>query len=386
MRKGGPWPLLAAVLMVVLAPALVGAQVHAAPGPVEQTGQTTSVFPGDDGERQAGVTLPTPRFVDNLDGTVTDTLTGLIWLRNANCFGFRTWYQAVEDVNALSSGSCGLGDGSSAGAWRLPNVKELQSLIHFGFVNPSVSDGFGGDRATVGPVCSDIGDPFPGLEPAGYWSSTTTAGSAEVALRVRLNTGAITPIAKDTTDLVWAVRDGPVETAPAPVERTGQVQSYFAGDDGAFRAGVPLPVPRFVDNQNGTVTDRLTGLVWLKDANCFGPRDWSAAMAAANSLVSGSCGLTDGSVPGDWRMPNIKELESLVHWAFANPTLSNAAGLARWREGDAFSRVQSAAYWSSTSHSQIPISAWHLRMSNSSVGIVIKDALGYTWPVRGPVQ
>jgi len=60
---------------------------HSVGAPVEKTGQTTYYEPGDDGDLKKGVVWPNPRFTDNEDGTVTDNLTGLIWLKNANCFG-----------------------------------------------------------------------------------------------------------------------------------------------------------------------------------------------------------------------------------------------------------------------------------------------------------
>ena len=68
------------------------------PAPVPKTGQTISYEPGDDGYYQKGVAWPNPRFTDNGDGTVTDNLTGLIWLKNANCFGTRTWATALSDT------------------------------------------------------------------------------------------------------------------------------------------------------------------------------------------------------------------------------------------------------------------------------------------------
>ena len=92
-----------------------------------RTGAQDSYHPGDDGEHQAGVSV-SPRFIDNLDGTVTDNLTGLIWLRNADCFGRQDWYGSLAAANGLRDAECGLTDGSAAGDWRLPNVKELQSL------------------------------------------------------------------------------------------------------------------------------------------------------------------------------------------------------------------------------------------------------------------
>lgn len=102
-----------------------------------------------------------------------------------------------------------------------------------------------------------------------------------------------------------------VHAAPAPVPQTGQTTSYAAGDDGQLETGVTWPVPRFTDNVNGTVTDNLTGLIWLKNAKCFGTKIWTDALAAANSLASGSCGLTDGSKASDWHLPTIRELRGL---------------------------------------------------------------------------
>ena len=72
------------------------------------------------------------------------------------------------------------------------------------------------------------------------------------------------------------------------------------------------PVPRFTDNLNGTITDNLTGLIWLKDAKCFGLLNWQTALDRAKGLADGTCGLTDNSVAGDWRVPNRNELTSLL--------------------------------------------------------------------------
>ncbi|MGQ9500071.1 MAG: hypothetical protein ACUVQ6_06945, partial [Dissulfurimicrobium sp.] len=89
-----------------------------------QTGQTTcydangTEIPcantGQDGDLQKGAAWPAQRFTDNNDGTVTDNLTGLVWLKDANCFGQKTWANALNEANTLASGTCGLSDGSTA--------------------------------------------------------------------------------------------------------------------------------------------------------------------------------------------------------------------------------------------------------------------------------
>ena len=56
---------------------------------------------------------------------------------------------------------------------------------------------------------------------------------------------------------------------PSPVPQTGQTSMNTLFDDGYYQKGMVWPAPRFTDNSDGTVTDNLTGLIWLKDANCM---------------------------------------------------------------------------------------------------------------------
>jgi Protein of unknown function (DUF1566) len=181
--------------------------------------------------------------------------------------------------------------------------------------------------------------------------------------------------------------------APAPVAKTGQTTCYDVagaviacagtGQDGELRKGVAWPNPRFTDNGNGTVTDNLTGLVWLKNANCFGRQTWAIALTSANTLASVACGLTDGSVAGDWRLPNRKELFSLIDDAYSVPSLSNAAGTGQWTEGDAFSGVQSSYYCSSSTYVYTPTFARIVSLLDGLVSYDHKTVTRYVWPVRG---
>jgi hypothetical protein len=161
------------------------------------------------------------------------------------------------------------------------------------------------------------------------------------------------------------------------------------GQDGEIQAGVPFPTPRFTDNGSGTVRDNLTGLIWLKNANCFGGQTWGNALSAANNLADDpastttDCGLPHGSVASDWRLPNVKELQSLIDFGFLSPALSNAAGTAKWTEGDAFSGVQSAVYWSSTTYADAPGFAWFVDLLDGRPNALGKGLTGLMWPVRG---
>jgi hypothetical protein len=173
---------------------------------------------------------------------------------------------------------------------------------------------------------------------------------------------------------------------PAPVAKTGQTPTVpitaLAGSDGALQKGATRPNPRFTDNGDGTVTDNLTRLVWLKNANCFEMRDWATALTDSNGLANGDCSLSDGSAAGDWRLPNEKELHSLIDLAYFNPALSNAAGTGQWTEGSAFSGVQSNNYWSSSTFAYVTTVAWYVYLKYGNVNNINKANTYYVWPVR----
>lgn len=153
------------------------------------------------------------------------------------------------------------------------------------------------------------------------------------------------------------------------------------GQDGDLRTGAAWPNPRFTVNMqgdgitpNGTVTDNLTGLIWLKDPGCFAPQPWASALTSANTLASGACGLADGSTAGQWRLPGINELESLVNEEQASP--------AAWLNSQGFSNVQGNVYWSGSTYAYNTNYAWLVSMDNGDVSYGDKGDYGYVWPVR----
>ena len=165
---------------------------------------------------------------------------------------------------------------------------------------------------------------------------------------------------------------------------------YGTKDDGALRKGALWPNPRFTNNGNGTVTDNLTGLIWLRNANCFGTRIWTQALTDANGLASPSCGLSDGSTAGDWRLPNVREMLSLVDYGVTLPAVPNTAGTSKWTAGDPFFDVQgltdgNGRYWTSTTFDLNTLAAWQLDMSVGTVNRNTSKSAStyYVWPVRG---
>jgi hypothetical protein len=138
-------------------------------------------------------------------------------------------------------------------------------------------------------------------------------------------------------------------------------------------------VDRFTDKGDGTVRDCRTGLIWLKNANCYGVKTWADAKTAAQELNDGECGLTDGSEAGDWHLATKEELQGIgtdppVTWESAFPSVT-------WTiPGEPFDNVPSNDYWSSTEYNTIY--ARRLHMVHGDVTIDYKDNGHYVWPVR----
>ena len=146
----------------------------------------------------------------------------------------------------------------------------------------------------------------------------------------------------------------------------------------------PIPDPRFIDNQNGTVNDNLTGLIWLKNTQCFGMMDWESARLAVKRLKEGDCGsdyalvLSDGSSAGDWRLPTMKELSALIDYSRRNPALPS---------GQVFSDFPSGYYWSATLIDYHPQLAWIVYIETGTTCYEdIRSNAGHIWPVRRPKE
>jgi quinol monooxygenase YgiN len=322
---------------------------------------------GQDGDVQAGVASPDPRFTDNNNGTVTDNLTGLVWLKNANAFGEVSWAEAIQIARSLCNGEYGLSDDSSPGDWRMPNVNEFQSLLDLNNTSGSA----------LPPTHL-----FLNATPANYWSCSSVLVAPPLGWYCALAVG------PPVFDLKFnSMRMLPVRGTSNKIAKTGQVQCFDAkdpfaaptscagtGQDGDLQYGAPWPIPRFTDNGNGSVTDNLTGLIWLKDAGRIGTKSWGDALEACSKLAADNRALNDGSMAGDWRLPNLFELRSLVDYSQHSPALPL---------NNPFQNVRTSLYWSSTTVASAPNLA---RFVFIGIGPSVwdhKSVMLNVWPVRG---
>lgn len=141
----------------------------------------------------------------------------------------------------------------------------------------------------------------------------------------------------------------------------------------------------FIDNNNGTVTDARTGLIWMKDANAIGLMEGSDTSVFCASLADGQAGLTDGSTAGQWRVPSIEELEGIgtdppAAWNTNPPPVI-------WTmPGTPFTNVQSGSYWSITRDAYFR-DCMYLTMSDGTVGYgAVVGEWCFVWPVRDGVS
>lgn len=305
---------------------------------------------GQDAEWHSGMAWPDPRFVSNSE-LVQDRLTGLFWTRNANIPELpMTWAEAFAFVAHMNrTHALGYAD------WRLPNRRELRSLMSHQTSRPALP----------------AGHPFTNIFSGWYWTSTSAAISPAHAWYVHMEGARMFYGGKDQSFLVWPVRGAsgvlPVTGQRYCFESCGaSVPCASSGQDGETRYGRPWPAPRFRATEEG-LFDCLTGLNWWRDADLTqGLVTWKEALWSVELLNAGQDGVNR------WRLPNINELESLVDCANHNPALPEKAGFTNLRSG----------YWSSTTSAFEPDWAWALYLVKGAVGVGQKaGAHFYVWAV-----
>ena len=310
--------------------------------PVYKTGAGNisgyTLDPREDGSMQCGEAWLNPRFTDNGNGTITDKMSGLVWIKNLVPHG-----AANDWSNSLSSSE----NLSYAGKtdWRLPNVRELLSMQNWGkpAQNWLLKSGFTG-------VPSELK----------CWSSSIDPASASKVWGVYFNYS-ISIIEKNSNQYTadsywWPVRSG------SQLQSTGQTNNTTSGEDGFYQKGVSIPVKHFCINSDGTITDNMTGLVWLKDANpSTSPLTWKDCLKYTDDLnagiQSGNCGFTN------WRVPAVNEILSIIDYS---STLTFSA----WLSSQGFLNAQSGTayfYATSTTDASYPLHVWSISRNDRSL-------------------
>lgn len=249
----------------------------------------TSTY-GEDNDYQ----INTPFFLINGDGTVTDTITGLMWQQNDG--GEMTIEQAVTYCDTLTLG--GYTD------WRLPNAHESFSILNLQFVNPALN-----------PSIFQITN-------AEYWWTSDKQWN-------------------DTTK-IW------VTNAGGGIGNHQKSETISAGGTKRFHArAVRQPMnteryaSRFLQHPDGTITDQVTGLIWSSLI-------YSDSLTWENALIYADSNTLGGNT--DWRIPNIKELQSLSSVTFGNPSIDRST----------FTNMVTGKFWSSTTLPNQTSKAWYL--------------------------
>ena len=325
---------------------------------VYQTGQTACydmngniidcTGTGQDGDLRPGMPLPNPRFVDNGDGTVSDKAYHLRWLKDTNCIKthypefdqdageFDTvgdgavtrehamdFYQGINENQYTACTSCDR-------SWELPDIYQLITLIDYGQFAPAIGS-----------------HNFINLIPGVYWSRTLLArgimsNKSTTSWGIFFEDGYVNLLDNEEHALVWPVAE--------ESDYVGLPNKYLRTSK------------RFIYQSNGTMKDNYTGLFWLRNPDCLQAGNWQQALDTAKSLQEGVCGLSDGSKPGDWRLPTVNELKTLVDYGEKEPAVVYEY------PNSLRSQIKKGGYWTSTSYVKEPWKAWGFDLMYGKIG------------------
>lgn len=308
-----------------------------------------------------------------------------------------TWTDALAVASGFpaASGACIVGDGSEPGDWHLPNINELVTLTDFDFSRPAISPD---------TPLSNIGS---GKH---LWSSTNYADSERLGQARVLESldGHVRRADKSSAHGVLLVRDARDEELPVihpatpwdvlpeqpeivlrGVEVLEQIVSTSqttchdeagleidcegTGADGELQRGYSTSGPRFVDNGDGTVTDAWTSEIWLRDHGCVGFQNFHPGQESGSAMADPMCGLSDGSIAGDWALPSPKQFHQFSHWGEFSPAVD---------PDSPFVGVYTYRYWSSRlTASTLGLQAWAFNMGNGVITTDDPDLAGQQWMI-----
>jgi hypothetical protein len=306
---------------------------------------------GQDGELGTGGLWSQERFEAG-SGTVNDRISGLMWAGDGSPGGFpMTWREAQQYLLELNrAGYLGHRD------WRLPARSELFSMVSHARTNPALPDEA----------------PFENVFPGYYWTSSTCSGFEDQAWYLHLGGARVFRGMKHGSYMVW-----PVRSARTCEERSADNGKSVCRQGQRRHRCKPVSIDlsasgnqkRFLSRAN-RIHDRRTGLIWLKTADFHrGAVTWPEALERMRDLNA-----EQPTGRSDWRLPNIRELESLVDVSRHHPALA---------DDHPFGSVPDGC-WSSTTSVYEPRYAWVVYWQDGSVGVGYKRHATFdAWAVRG---
>lgn len=294
-----------------------------------------------------------PSYQNNGDGTITDLNTGLVWVQARG--EKMSWDAAVSGAS-----SCRVGGYSD---WRMPTIKELYSLINFtgksGMTAASCIPYLDANYFEWAAGGTDSQNSTPGnrVIDGQDWSATEYVG---------------TTMNGDATVLGVNFIDGRIKGYPK-YKKSAAGSSNNVMFVRYVRGNTSYGINKFVSNSDGTITDLATGLMWAQADSGKG-MNWQDALAWVQTNNSANY-----LGHNDWRMPNAKELQSILDYTRAPKMTANTS-----RQGSAIDPLFSCSiifdidesgrsksnypyYWSSTTHLD----------SNGGVYLAFGEALGW---------
>ena len=282
-------------------------------GKLPDTGQTNSYT--DTFGEDSDYTIHAPVYIDNGNGTISDSITKLIWQKGDG--GEMTWEDAIVYADSLT---LGLHDD-----WRLPTPGEAFNILNLDRLNPALDTDYF--------IISD----------AEYWWTSAQRADDPERIWVTNTGGGIGPHPK-------------TETISAGGSKRYHVRCV-RGDQS---------VSKFINNNDGTVSDSSTGLLWQQTEP--GIMSWEAALTYCEQLELGEY--------DDWRLPNIKELRTICDEGYINPSINT----------NYFPGAMANRYWSSTTEINGPSRAWFVNLKYGLTSYEEKTIQLNVRAVRGGIK
>ena len=288
----------------------------------------------------------TTSYFDNGDGTIIDRITGLIWQKSYEVMSYNEAIEKVKTFNLAKHTD-----------WRIPTIKEAYSLILFSGVDVSSKEMSKLPNGAIPFLRTDFFD-FK------YGSNGERVIDVQI-LSSTLYEG--TTMGGQTTVFGVNFADGRIKGYPVADPRTGLGKKFTVR---FVRGNTDYGKNNFKDNKNGTISDLATGLMWQK-SDSKKAMSWEDALSLAQQRNKEKY---LGYI--DWRLPNAKELQSIVDYS-RSPQKTNSAAINPLFEVsqiiDEGGKTNYPFYWSSTSHKNI-------RDGRSAVYVCFGEALGFFKP------